>query len=250
MKNWRASRTALVVVRALLIAAIGLTLFVGYGLIDNAWYRVLAVRGGSMQPTISPGDLIVITRPPDDVEEGMILTLQVDGAVVTHRVVAVRHDGTFVTQGDANDSRDDFSANQVRIVGVYRFMIPWLGNLVDLFVGSGAWASTSGDVGVELASGTWIDAAEPIAVDTEREQITWATPAPTPSATVAPTISPSAESIADATSAPEPSEIPPSVDPTPSAEPTSTPGTPAVSPSATPEPQPSASPDPTPGPTP
>ncbi len=129
---------------AALFAAVVLFLFIGYGLVDNRWYHVLGVEGGSMAPTILPGDLIVLVRPPAVVEPGMILTLEVDGKVVTHRVVEVLSNGRFVTKGDANNISDDFSHNQVRVVGQYAFRIPAIGSVLSRFhrvtaPPSGAW---------------------------------------------------------------------------------------------------------------
>ncbi len=115
-----------------------------------------------MSPTIAAGDLIVITRPPEKVEVGMVLTMEVDGAVVTHRVVAVEPDGTFTTKGDANTARDDFTGNTVRVVGEYRFHIPWLGNLLTSKEAqgptSGAFFSQNSILGVGAGTG-----AEPVA---------------------------------------------------------------------------------------
>jgi signal peptidase len=114
----------------ILVAGILLAGFIVYGLLDNRWYKVVAVAGGSMRPAIEPGDLIVLTRPPETIREGMILTMQINGQVVTHRVVDFRQDGSFVTKGDANDARDDFRGLDVRVVGEVRLRIPWLGNLI------------------------------------------------------------------------------------------------------------------------
>ena len=38
---------------------------------------------------------------------------------------------TFVTKGDANRSPDDFSRNEVRVVGQYRARIPLLGRVLN-----------------------------------------------------------------------------------------------------------------------
>lgn len=137
----RLLRAADLAASAVLGTAFLLVVFVGYGLVDNRWYHVVAVEGGSMAPTIVPGDLIVLARPPATVEPGMILTLQVDGAVVTHRVVRVLPDGRFVTKGDANSVTDDFSHNDVRIVGQYLFRLPYVGKVITAASGprSGAW---------------------------------------------------------------------------------------------------------------
>jgi signal peptidase I len=128
---WRsASRRAGQVVAALVIVFL---VFVGYGaFVDNRWYKVVSVEGASMEPTIDEGDAIVLRPPPAQVEEGMILTLEVEGRIVTHRVVEVRDDGTFVTKGDANAAADDFTGLDVRIVGRYWMRLPELGRFLSL----------------------------------------------------------------------------------------------------------------------
>lgn len=143
-----------------LIGTVVFALFLAYGVVDNRWYHVVAVKGGSMTPTIQAGDLIVVTRPPQQVQPGMILTLEVDHAVVTHRVVQVNADGSFITKGDANDVRDDFSGNTVRIVGQYQFRIPLLGGLFPTagpqpLDSSAAWFVMRQDLGVTGTAGTW-----------------------------------------------------------------------------------------------
>ena len=154
----RADRLARIlgdVVTALLLATIALAAFIFYGLLDNRWYHVVAVTGGSMSPAIEAGDLIVITRPPSRIEPGMVLTLEVDGAVVTHRVDEVRMDGSFVTKGDANTVRDDFTSNEVRVVGEYRFRIPLLGSVLAQAraIASGAYFSASTGVTTDVGVG-------------------------------------------------------------------------------------------------
>lgn len=116
----------------LLIGALGLVLFVAYGLVDNRWYHVLAVQGGSMAPTILPGDAIVITRPPDTLEPGMVLVMEIDGVIVTHRLVKSDGNSNLVTKGDANASVDDWSNNGVKVAGLYRFRLPAIGKMLQL----------------------------------------------------------------------------------------------------------------------
>ncbi|MGH2446201.1 MAG: signal peptidase I [Candidatus Limnocylindria bacterium] len=196
MKTQRSQATlkaGSVVLRTALVAAIVLTLFVAYGLINNAWYHVLAVRGGSMEPTITAGDLVVITRPPAEIEVGQVLTLQIDAAIVTHRVVEVLADGSFVTQGDANDARDDWSGNDVHIVGEYRFSLPFIGALVEPII-SGAWVNDDALASTTIGSGSWTDEAVARTLDPENNRITWepiASAEPTPSESAAPSEEPS-----------------------------------------------------------
>ena len=77
-----------------------------------------------MEPTITRGDLIVVTPPPTTIEPGMILTMGVEGRIVTHRVVSVGTDGSLVTRGDANAVNDDWHGERITIYGQYLFTIP------------------------------------------------------------------------------------------------------------------------------
>lgn len=131
-KRWAGLRRALRVTEQVVFAVVlVLAVLVAYGtFIDNRWYKIVVIQGSSMEPTLSAGDAIVLTPPPDEIEPGMILTLEVDGKVVTHRVTEVRPDGTFVTKGDANEAADDFSGHHVRVVGEYRMRLPRLGRLL------------------------------------------------------------------------------------------------------------------------
>lgn len=106
--------------------------FTAYGSLNNRWYHVLYVYSGSMAPTFQAGDLIIITPPPETIQPGMILTLQVDDQLVTHRVVAVAADGALQTQGDANLAPDNWGNARITIRGLYRGHLPYLGYLVSV----------------------------------------------------------------------------------------------------------------------
>ncbi len=151
----RVQPLAIRVVDALVVLAVVLVLFVAYGLVDNRWYRIVAIEGGSMFPAIEAGDAIVLTRPPAALEAGMVVTLDVGGTVVTHRIVSVSDDGTFTTMGDANDVADDWDGLSVDVVGIQRARIPFLGRLLTSLVsitGSGAWHVDRVSVGASAAS--------------------------------------------------------------------------------------------------
>ena len=81
------------------------------------WYRPLTVLSGSMGPTFSPGDLILVRPEPlRDVRVGQVISFRVPtGAhqVETHRVMKLVRGGDHPivqTQGDANDRRDPWTA--------------------------------------------------------------------------------------------------------------------------------------------
>ena len=60
----------------------------------------------------------------------MILVMSVDGQPVTHRVVSVAADGTFITRGDANAVNDCWSSAAVNVIGVYVGIVPLLGQVL------------------------------------------------------------------------------------------------------------------------
>ncbi|MEF8819731.1 MAG: signal peptidase I [Haloferacaceae archaeon] len=83
------------------------------------------VLSGSMEPALQTGGVIyVYERSPEKIEEGDIITFNVEGArtdVTTHRVVdTVQRDGTrmFVTKGDANEDRDPVPVPPDAVIGV------------------------------------------------------------------------------------------------------------------------------------
>lgn len=95
----------------------------------------LTVLSGSMEPTYSPGDLVVVRpTPADEVQIGDVLTYQLrsdDPTRVTHRVISRSSDTngetTFITQGDANDAPDEKPVRDVQVVGTVWYQVPMLG---------------------------------------------------------------------------------------------------------------------------
>lgn len=124
-----------VLTSAILALALLLVGAIAYGSIDNRWYRVVSVQGGSMAPTINLGDIAFVGRP-DSVEVGDIGVFQVNGHIVTHRIVGIDEDGNYITQGDANPSPDRWNPDKVRLAGVYLFKIPLLGNVFGHGIGA------------------------------------------------------------------------------------------------------------------
>ncbi|MDP3997285.1 MAG: signal peptidase I [Candidatus Andersenbacteria bacterium] len=126
------------VVLALLIVVAVFVLFSATGLPGSG--KILVVRTGSMEPTISAGGLITIV-PEVDYKEGDIITfkkelgadLSRDDATVTHRIVGVNDEEgekLFSTKGDANDVEDSQKVVRKQIIGRVIFSIPYVGYLV------------------------------------------------------------------------------------------------------------------------
>lgn len=92
-------------------------------------YGVAIVLSGSMEPTLSTGDLIVV-KETASVAENDIVVYQDGSSLVVHRVVSVDGD-SITTQGDANNISDDptpISAVRGRVI----FRIPHVGNLLSM----------------------------------------------------------------------------------------------------------------------
>lgn len=96
-----------------------------------AWQPIL-ITSGSMGPTVSPGDIILIGEPPSDelLSQGAVITFpdpDVPGGLVTHRIDFVREDGLYRTRGDANGSPDSTPVDPDDVVGVGRLLVPLVG---------------------------------------------------------------------------------------------------------------------------
>lgn len=107
-------------------------IFVGPRLMGGGSLTILT---GSMEPTISPGDLVVVLPYKDDSSPilGDIVTYHPnpdDPTLVTHRVekieIGVEGENEYITQGDANNTTDE-PITKTQIVGKVRLIIPKLG---------------------------------------------------------------------------------------------------------------------------
>ena len=65
---------------------------------------VSVVLSGSMEPTLSVGDLLII-HEAESYAEGEVVVFQSGGMAIVHRIISMDGD-TVVTQGDANNAAD------------------------------------------------------------------------------------------------------------------------------------------------
>jgi signal peptidase I len=92
---------------------------------------------GSMEPTISPGDVVINEEiAPREAEVGDIVTFrdpEEQSKLLTHRVVSIRpaKDGryAFVTQGDANNTQEHWRVPADGQIGRVVYTVPWVGNI-------------------------------------------------------------------------------------------------------------------------
>lgn len=91
---------------------------------------VIAVTGGSMEPSIPLGAAVVVA-PVTRVEVGDVITYESGpGTLTTHRVTAVEGEGaatTYRTRGDANRSADAVPVPAASVRGLVRGDVPVLG---------------------------------------------------------------------------------------------------------------------------
>lgn len=80
---------------------------------------------GSMSPSISEGDYIIIKSGDlNELKKGDIITFYSEdttiyGKLNTHRIIGVADDGSYITKGDANTEADPVTVKRSRIVGKY-----------------------------------------------------------------------------------------------------------------------------------
>ncbi len=96
----------------------------------------MVVLSGSMEPTMSPGDAVIVTEvPPERIETGDIITFQRQGSQTptTHRVIEIdqtENGPAYVTKGDANEDPDAGAVPAGRVIGEVMLVIPWIGYFV------------------------------------------------------------------------------------------------------------------------
>lgn len=89
-------------------------------------YSVFEVQTNSMAEEINSGDWIII-KITDKVKLKDVITFKKDGEFITHRVIE-KYNGTYITKGDANNSKDD-PVDQKQIVGKVVKVLPSFGIL-------------------------------------------------------------------------------------------------------------------------
>ncbi|HWQ16619.1 MAG TPA: signal peptidase I [Sulfolobales archaeon] len=103
-----------------------LIILISYSLYANI--VPLVVISGSMEPTISMGDiaLVVKIRNPSEVRVGDIIAFWNENQIVIHRVVGITENG-FITKGDALPSPDPFIVEKNTVIGKAIGSIPKIG---------------------------------------------------------------------------------------------------------------------------
>lgn len=87
-------------------------------------YGAAVVLSGSMEPTYSAGDLLIVKKT-DHYQTGDIVVYQTGRNLVVHRIIDMNGE-TVTTQGDANNAPDEsFTVSQIK--GISVGSIPFVG---------------------------------------------------------------------------------------------------------------------------
>lgn len=104
-------------------------------------YKPLVVLGGSMEPAIKVGSVVVVKQVnPTQIKVGDIITFRApvesdqlvkgERPLTTHRVTKISHRNgrvEFKTKGDANEDPDSWKVTEGDVLGRASFPVPYLG---------------------------------------------------------------------------------------------------------------------------
>lgn len=98
-------------------------------------YKFYIVLTGSMEPEISPGDMVIIKNVDyNSINVGDIITFTDNEGknITTHRVTNINFDGEikFTTKGDSNDTVDESKVSQNQVLGKLSKNIKGVGNVI------------------------------------------------------------------------------------------------------------------------
>jgi signal peptidase len=120
-----------------------------------------------MEPKIRTGDLVVLAPMPLDTARNGLLkgaVVQVDnpvhpGQLLLHRVVGRDKEGSIITKGDANQSRDYAPVKPEHVRGIARLRVP-LAGLPIMWLHAGQKVPL-GALGLTLLVLAWPDRRQP-----------------------------------------------------------------------------------------
>jgi signal peptidase I len=100
-----------------------------------------SITSGSMTPKLRPGDVVIAVDHGDTVIADDTIVVFEDpsrGDLVTHRIVGINADGSYVTKGDANGINDVTPVPPENVRGVGRWVVPYVG-LPRVWIADGKW---------------------------------------------------------------------------------------------------------------
>lgn len=116
-----------------LLIVVGLSLMINLG--PMLGQRPVVIRGGSMEPAVPRGSLVLLGGGADSVDAGAVVTVRADnGVLVTHRVVRVVNgaERQLELKGDANEAVDPVLVPARSVVGRVTSVFPLGGYIAAL----------------------------------------------------------------------------------------------------------------------
>lgn len=165
----RVLRRAIDVGLALLVVAV-VAIGLAANLAPQAGARLLAIRTGSMEPSMPVGSLIVaVAADPAELAIGDVISVSLEGgATLTHRISnIVEPDGSrmFELKGDANALHDPVLVVPAQVVGRVDMAIPLLGYLLAMLSMPTGIAALLAIGGTLLTAGWLIDELSDVEAD-------------------------------------------------------------------------------------
>ena len=95
-------------------------------------YQAIVIASGSMETSISKGDVVIIEKisDVDKIEINQVIAYRYNKIIVVHRLVKkinVSGESFFYTKGDANNDIDNYKITKDMIIGVVNSKIPYIG---------------------------------------------------------------------------------------------------------------------------
>ena len=97
-------------------------------------FHALVIGSGSMVPNIFKGDVVIVDRKKenlDNLEIGQVIAVKHQDIIVVHRLVKkikVGNQYFYYTKGDANNDIDSYKITEDMIYGTVNTRIPYIGN--------------------------------------------------------------------------------------------------------------------------
>ena len=104
-------------------------------------YTSASITSGSMMPTLRIGDVVIaVDHGDDEIAPGTIVVYEDPRKhdLVTHRVVSVNADGSYITKGDVNGVNDPAPIPAANIRGTAQWIVPFVG-LLRIWAAQGQW---------------------------------------------------------------------------------------------------------------
>ena len=89
-------------------------------------YYALTIGSDSMKNTINKGDIVILDKKKENIQEGDIIAYWKDGRIIVHRVVQVI-EKKYRTKGDNNTTTDEWTIYPDDIVGKVKIRLKYLG---------------------------------------------------------------------------------------------------------------------------